>query len=507
MITKIYTSLTVLTLTFFVPLGVMASPPAVSGVIAGQQTASKLVNISYNLAVDGNQTVYVELWFSPNNGLTFPIRCQSVTGHAGPGVGPGAKSVVWDAGADWDGQFTPSGRIRVIATYGSEPSGFKGASSSNPAGGNSSQADSSLLTVAWDQYWFYADWEQDPNNIWQDYSNYLPEHFADNNSSLGLIKVDPNEVSNAKWNEVATWGLNNGYTLLPLMPAEADPELPASGITFWQALKWCNARSEKEGLEPAYYLDLDEAIGDRNGDGLITNGPDTFEAHVSSKDLNMNGDWDPGEPFTDANQNGTFDPLEFVDINNNGVYDPGLTQVFRQGASHPTFGQEISTGDPNVWFSSVSNSIRWNSNGYRLPASDLFFKLSTGGNHKKKWPWGDQSPAEFANFDIQVIATITGGPVRNGPLTPDLVQPNGYGLKNLLGNVGEWGEYAHISDPNNANPTANAEVFGGSYLGLNKVGETLHGPPDPVSMFNLMFTVPSTTNAPGIGLRCVRYKE
>ena len=33
---------------------------------------------------------------------------------------------------------------------------------------------------------------------------------------------------------------------------------PRTNVTFWEVIKWCNARSEKNGLKPAYYIDGDE---------------------------------------------------------------------------------------------------------------------------------------------------------------------------------------------------------------------------------------------------------
>ena len=69
------------------------------------------------------------------------------------------------------------------------------------------------------------------------------------------VHVDKNEITNAKWNEIAQWALANGYSGIPLAPSGEPNDMPRSGITFWQAIKWCNARSEKEGLKPAYCTD------------------------------------------------------------------------------------------------------------------------------------------------------------------------------------------------------------------------------------------------------------
>ena len=116
---------------------------------------TKIVDVTYNLAMDGGQTAFVELWFSPDNGLNFPIRCVDVNGSVDANVSAGAKTVTWNAGSDWDQQFTQNGRIRVIATYGSQPSGFAGSGGTVNAassGSSSTQVDSSMVSVFWDSF-------------------------------------------------------------------------------------------------------------------------------------------------------------------------------------------------------------------------------------------------------------------------------------------------------------------------------------------------------------------
>ena len=118
------TRLLLLSSAFMACAAASAAPPQVTGVTASQQAGTKLVNIVYTLAVDGNQTTFVELWFSPDNGLTYPVACHAVSGDVNASVSAGNKNVVWNAGEDWDHQFTQNGKIRVIATYGDQPSGF-----------------------------------------------------------------------------------------------------------------------------------------------------------------------------------------------------------------------------------------------------------------------------------------------------------------------------------------------------------------------------------------------
>jgi formylglycine-generating enzyme required for sulfatase activity len=64
--------------------------------------------------------------------------------------------------------------------------------------------------------------------------------------------MEKNLVTKALWDEVRAWGILNGYTDLSAGSGKAANH-PVQGITSWYAVvKWCNARSQKEGLLPCY---------------------------------------------------------------------------------------------------------------------------------------------------------------------------------------------------------------------------------------------------------------
>ena len=124
-----------------------AAPPVVTGVSASQRAGTKIVDITYNVTMDAGETAFVELWFSPDNGLNFPVRCH-VTGDVDANVSAGTgKTVEWNAESDWNQQFTANGKIRVIATYGDQPSGFTGSGEGGNTGPSGGQADASMKMV------------------------------------------------------------------------------------------------------------------------------------------------------------------------------------------------------------------------------------------------------------------------------------------------------------------------------------------------------------------------
>lgn len=59
------------------------------------------------------------------------------------------------------------------------------------------------------------------------------------------------ETTKAQWDEVRTWGLANGYSDLSAGGGKAADH-PVHSVSWWDVVKWCNARSEMEGLTPCY---------------------------------------------------------------------------------------------------------------------------------------------------------------------------------------------------------------------------------------------------------------
>ena len=71
---------------------------------------------------------------------------------------------------------------------------------------------------------------------------------------VDVFYLDRYEVSGDLWNEVRNWALTNGYTDLAGGSA-LETNHPIQGVTWYDCVKWCNARSEKEHLRPVYFTD------------------------------------------------------------------------------------------------------------------------------------------------------------------------------------------------------------------------------------------------------------
>ncbi len=63
--------------------------------------------------------------------------------------------------------------------------------------------------------------------------------------------ADRFEVTSALWANVLTWATAHGYSIAS--GTAVGPNHPIISISWHDAVKWCNARSEKDGLAPVYY--------------------------------------------------------------------------------------------------------------------------------------------------------------------------------------------------------------------------------------------------------------
>ena len=78
------------------------------------------------------------------------------------------------------------------------------------------------------------------------------------------------EVYKAQWDDVQAWGVRHGYTDLRVGDGKAADH-PVRTVTWYDVVKWCNARSEKEGLTPCYYTDVEQTMEYRISEQNLAN--------------------------------------------------------------------------------------------------------------------------------------------------------------------------------------------------------------------------------------------
>ena len=69
---------------------------------------------------------------------------------------------------------------------------------------------------------------------------------------VSAFYMDTNLVTYTLWTNVYQWGTSLGYSFYYAGLGKAADH-PVQTIDWYECVKWCNARSEKEGLTPCYY--------------------------------------------------------------------------------------------------------------------------------------------------------------------------------------------------------------------------------------------------------------
>ena len=218
-----------------------ASDPIISNLSVAQRPGTNLVDITYDLAASSSVTVSVEIatnWYT-----RWMIAASNFTGDGfGANVTPGTgRKIVWDAGADWPGQFSTDVWFKVTADNGWCPRGF----SMIPSG----------MFVMGDPFKDYYDGDD-----WYLHSVYISAFY-----------MSQTEVSKAEWDNVYKWARSNGYTFDNGGTGKATNH-PVFNVNWYDCVKWCNARSEKEGLGPCYYTTADQTEVYRTGQVDLVSG-------------------------------------------------------------------------------------------------------------------------------------------------------------------------------------------------------------------------------------------
>ena len=78
----------------------------------------------------------------------------------------------------------------------------------------------------------------------------MPQHTV----HVSAFYMDVCEVTKALWDEVKAYNGGNGYTYSNPGSGKAANH-PVHSVNWFDVVKWCNARSQRDGLTPVYYTD------------------------------------------------------------------------------------------------------------------------------------------------------------------------------------------------------------------------------------------------------------
>ncbi len=226
--------LALLSLLAFCPLA--QAQLAASNIRPVQRAGSKLVDIDYDVT-GTTAPLVVSLQISMDGGGTWTMPSTSLTGAIGNTVTAGSNlRITWDAGADWNQQVSAQMKFRLSVTAPIVPADL----ALIPAG---SFAMGDALDGIGD----------------------APPHTV----TVSGFYMAKNLVTKADWDTVRTWAISNGYSDLSTGAGKASNH-PVDVISWCDTIKYCNARSQKEGLTPVYYTNDAQTTVYKTGNVNVT---------------------------------------------------------------------------------------------------------------------------------------------------------------------------------------------------------------------------------------------
>ena len=91
------------------------------------------------------------------------------------------------------------------------------------------------------------------------------------NVTLSAFYMDTHLITYDQWKTVYNYATNHGYTFDDTNATGKTNNHPVQMVQWYDAVKWCNARSEMDGRVPAYYTDANQTVVYRAGDLDISN--------------------------------------------------------------------------------------------------------------------------------------------------------------------------------------------------------------------------------------------
>lgn len=192
--------------------------------VSATQTAPGTVKILYSLSDLYSGTASVSVLVSTDGGLTYSAPAASFSGDVGAGISAGTNhQIIWNVGADWAQVSGSNVRIKIVVDRAPVSSDMalvpSGAFNMGDAAAEGLACESPVHSVSVSDF-------------------YMARH----------------EVTKLVWDDVFLWATDHGYTFDDPGVA-SQPNDPIQQVSWYDAVKWCNARSEKEGFPPAYFTD------------------------------------------------------------------------------------------------------------------------------------------------------------------------------------------------------------------------------------------------------------
>jgi formylglycine-generating enzyme required for sulfatase activity len=219
----------------------------VTNVVASPRQDVPLVDIRYDLLNPSGGLHVVAIEVSTNSGATYTIVATTFSGAGGAGVATGEqKHIVWHAAADLPNVTGATARVRVTAT--------------------DARADANGMVFIPGGAVCIGD------TLGEADADEVPVHSV----YVSQFCMDQYEVASDQWWRVFLWATNHGYQFESFYAKGTN--YPVGDVNWYDALKWCNARSEMQGLTPCYYTNATHSVVYRIGKEVLSNADVDWDA-------------------------------------------------------------------------------------------------------------------------------------------------------------------------------------------------------------------------------------
>jgi formylglycine-generating enzyme required for sulfatase activity len=213
----------------------VAAQPVASNLVVAQRAGAALVDLSYDLSGAGQLGTTVVVTIGDNFGS---VPRPSLSGDLGAGITSGiGKQIVWDAGVDKpDFRGNVQFELKLYETF--------------------IPPEDQFVLIPEGSFTFGG------------YTGVGEHYYPERTVNLPGFYMSKYQVTWRQWKDIIFWADSNGYANLnsgyhsvsyasPAIPPHPNvsDDHPVNYHTWFDVVAWCNAASEKAGLEPVYYLD------------------------------------------------------------------------------------------------------------------------------------------------------------------------------------------------------------------------------------------------------------
>lgn len=171
-------------------------------------------------------------------------------------------------------------------------------------------------------------WVEQGEFVMGDSLDGWPSELPVHTNFISGFWMDEAPVTKMKWDEVYLWATNNGYAFDNSGTGKTNTH-PVYWVNWYDSVKWCNARSQKEGLTPCYYTGEDLLTVYKSGQLVLSNSWVNWS--VNGYRLPTEAEWE--KAARGGRQGLRFPCGDTIDhgaanyrANTNFVYDKGPTQ-------------------------------------------------------------------------------------------------------------------------------------------------------------------------------------